>query len=65
MTAGIAENAAVFLDSIRVILDDRAGEVGALKFDKDDQQALQTCCSVPFVAHGLCDGWRPDQEGVA
>ena len=37
---GVNENAAVFVESIRAILDERSGEVGSLKFSKDDPQAL-------------------------
>lgn len=36
----VAENAAVFVETVRAILDERADEVGCLKFDKDDDAAL-------------------------
>jgi ubiquitin-like 1-activating enzyme E1 B len=36
----VEESAAVFVESVRAIFDERPDEVGSLKFDKDDPQAL-------------------------
>lgn len=37
----LQENARVFLESVRLFLEERASEIGSLRFDKDDTLAVE------------------------